>query len=228
MSRRTQFLVAMSFFCTIVLGGSEAPLQADQCYGCSRGFIPYNNFRRVFGNDLDLECPDEPWSTGYWGNWGVDSNMGSRNDTTQFNGWKSKNSQRQWNSCTELSETEYPPPNSSYYNDNNYTTQKGYQDDWRSYGNLFLGWGYFDCSVYDEYVWTVTGNYLDLYELDEMTADDFADVLHPGNIDVPIDCVDNNCTGQSSDIGPVTGDLDRTSAKVRTTFYADEEPNECP
>ena len=154
--------------------------------------------------------------------------MGSRNDTTQWNGWKSKNNQRQWNSCTELTETQHPPPNCDYYNSpaGTCTSQAGYQDDWRSYGHLSLGWGYFECDVYDQYVWTVTGNYLDLIELDEFT-DDFVDVLHPGNIDVLINCESNHCTGETI-TGTVTGDLDRAKGKIKMTFYADEEPDECP
>lgn len=82
-----------------------------------------NKDRFVWGL-LFQECGWEPepgcWNSPPFGNWGVDSNYGQRQDTNQFEGWKPKGAQYQWNSCTAY----YPPPNPDYYNWNNYTQQR--------------------------------------------------------------------------------------------------------
>ncbi len=45
-----------------------------------------------------------------WGNWGVSSNVGSRQDTDQFKGWRQPCSQRkvEWNSCSQRSRYRSP------------------------------------------------------------------------------------------------------------------------
>ena len=55
-------------------------------------------------NILRAEC--EWWHSRPHGNWGVDSNIGPRYDSFQFEGWYNTGEHLEWNSCTD----EYPPP----------------------------------------------------------------------------------------------------------------------
>jgi hypothetical protein len=89
---------------------------------CTLSVAGLNKDRFVWGL-LFQECGwEEPgcWHSPPFGNWGVDSNYGQRQDTNQFEGWKPLSSQWQWNSCTAY----YLPPNCDYYNWNNCTQQR--------------------------------------------------------------------------------------------------------
>lgn len=66
-------------------------------------FKSENRDRTVSGY-LDAECASVripvQWHDPPWGNWGVSSNYGSKENGDQFKGWEPKGRQRQWNSCT--------------------------------------------------------------------------------------------------------------------------------
>jgi len=72
--------------------------------------------------NTDRHCYGSVWAECMWwrapyGNWGVDSNVGSRYDDDQFQGWYPDDGWRQWNSCTDY---EWAPPDPScvsLYND---------------------------------------------------------------------------------------------------------------
>ena len=74
---------------------------AAQCVGCDRMLQVENVNRVVFGNII-AECPGGGGHSVPYGNWGVDSNFGSRYDGFQFPGWKASGGWRQWNSCTTV------------------------------------------------------------------------------------------------------------------------------
>jgi hypothetical protein len=83
-----------------------------------------NQERFVWG-PVNVECGWEPggcWHSAPWGNWGVTSNYGHKQDGTQFQGWKGTGWKKEWNSCTDG----YSPPNCTYYNWNNCTQQRSF------------------------------------------------------------------------------------------------------
>ncbi len=88
------------------------------------------NYNRKVAGVVTTECDDVrrpvQWHDPPWGNWGVDSNYGSRTDTDQFRGWEHKDgpsTKKQWNSCT-LGRSEYAPGNCDFYNANDCMTQE--------------------------------------------------------------------------------------------------------
>lgn len=89
---------------------------------CSVSIAGLNQNRTVYG-PVNAECGWEGacWHSPPWGNWGVTSNYGHKEDGAQFQGWHPGD--RQWNSCT----SEYPPPDYNYYNWNGYTQQRSFE-----------------------------------------------------------------------------------------------------
>lgn len=88
------------------------------------------NYKRTVAGAISTECDpvQRPvqWHDPPWGNWGVDSNYGTRTDKDQFRGWSHQDgptTKRQWNSCT-LGNPDFAAPNCDYYNDNDCWTQK--------------------------------------------------------------------------------------------------------
>lgn len=82
---------------------------------CEVGILLENGFRHVW--NVNAECPPS-WHSLPFGNWGVDSNFGSRVDGCQFPGWRhcdGPSCKLQWNSCTK----DHRPSDSracNYYN----------------------------------------------------------------------------------------------------------------
>jgi len=94
-------------------------LPAQTCWLSVAGL---NQNRFVWG-PVNVECGWEEygcWHSPPFGNWGVTSNYGQKQDSAQFQGWKPKDSKMQWNSCT----SGYPPPSCDYYNWNACTQQR--------------------------------------------------------------------------------------------------------
>lgn len=77
-----------------------------------------NTWRKAMG-PLDTEC-GPPVHSPPWGNWGVTSNFGHKEDGNQFEGWYWTDNKNQWSNCTFH---EYAPPNCTYYNWNTCTQQ---------------------------------------------------------------------------------------------------------
>lgn len=92
---------------------------------CVIAFTGQNRQRTVSGY-LDAEC--EPvsipvqWHDPPWGNWGVSSHYGNKENTDQFKRWNRQDRKFQWNTCTAYAE--YRPPNSAYYNSSDHRSQK--------------------------------------------------------------------------------------------------------
>ena len=129
-----------------------------------------NRVRRVFGTEIAAECPGDSVVHGApFGNWGVDSNAGTRQNGFQFAGWHSECSLgflhcdlKQWNSCTR----DYPAPNPAYYNHENYYTQRADPDSIETYaGYTYQGLPNRTCGSFGG-VMSVRGNYMNLVELD--------------------------------------------------------------
>jgi hypothetical protein len=78
----------------------SVPAQTSQTCELRKSF--FNRNRYVFGS-VNAECSgDFMWCPPFshsvpWGNWGVDSNVGSRRNSDQFAGWRDFGS-LQWNS----------------------------------------------------------------------------------------------------------------------------------
>src|SRR5690348_14120484 len=99
-------LLLLALVCLAVPSYADDP-------ACWLSFAMFNRNRHIVGG-VNAECSGgcvlrdtEPW-----GNWGVDSNFGARDNTTQFKGWKSgssvdpcgeniSDSAPEWNSCTD-------------------------------------------------------------------------------------------------------------------------------
>ncbi len=75
---------------------------ATEAFAQSRCIINVNlvNHNRYVYQSTE-EC-GQFWHTSPWGNWGVNSNVGTRRDTDQFKGWHQPCTQTkvEWNSCT--------------------------------------------------------------------------------------------------------------------------------
>lgn len=85
--------------------------QSGRCY---LGAHFYNKDRYIArGAVITAECPPSIHSAPF-GNWGVRSRHGGARNTDQFNGWKSRGSQYQWNSCT--THPDYDAPDIYDYN----------------------------------------------------------------------------------------------------------------
>ena len=52
---------------------------------CTFSVAGLNDWRKVMG-PVNVECGGFLQRSAPWGNWGVNSNFGTRNDTTQFQG----------------------------------------------------------------------------------------------------------------------------------------------
>jgi len=168
--------------------------------------LTFHNARRRVKGHLDQECdsplPDRLEHSHPWGNWGVNSNYGSRRDSFQYAGWKTPSGSRwkEWNSCTE---GRYRPGSALYYNDNNYTTQKANPDNTRTYAtHTWRGPRGRSCDAYYGNTAYYRTQYMSLYELDAggfpFGGDDFVTTLRFGNISIPIRCSsDWTCTGTS-------------------------------
>ncbi len=154
----------------------------------------FNKERDVWG-PVHTECGAGLHSAPF-GNWGVSSNFGTKQDSHQFNGWcrysyvcdnfsncktECQDPWYQWNSCTDIAQ--YSPPNCTLYNAGSCTTQTTVT------GTNYYGGYYMDLSTDCPYDWDGDGqcdeggcmditslsfgtNYMSIYELDWPDADD--------------------------------------------------------
>jgi len=100
----------------------------DELSFCEIVIKPYNR-RRKIGEDgaVNAECGwpwDPPWHSKPYGNWGVTSPYGPREDKKQFKGWKWEDGpswKLQWNSCTTyLSKYKTSTGKNDFYYPNSY------------------------------------------------------------------------------------------------------------
>ena len=169
-----------TFFCLIGSGWLHA--QLPMYATCSVVVRMANKDRRVLAPNLGVnimaECPGSIHSAPF-GNWGVSSNVGTKKDGNQFQGWKLLDGKMQWNSCTSA----FPPVNCSYYNYEGCTKQKT-STGIRSHGTVTydyqLGCPSLDpfqqgprgCEAIDGQTVGFGNNFMTLYELDPWDDDE--------------------------------------------------------
>lgn len=176
---------------------------------CTADLAFYNEARRAHGQ-INVECG---WfHSAPFGNWGVDSSHGSRDDEDQFSGWKYLDRKRQWNSCTSRNDpSEFQPgavipaqwadPDYQYvYATARYESPRGYSCESWLPGRVF----------------TIAADYMKVYELDPggpfWGGDDWVATLLYGPINIPLTCTGPwNCTGRSQTQHPYSGDAKVTA-----------------
>ena len=124
----------------------------------------WRNTDRYVQGPVYAECYGDPincWPfaghTVPWGNWGVNSNAGNKNDTHQFWGHEDIDGNYQWNSCTEDAQ-------SSNQGAQRYAFYRG-QAAWVPCSEAGLGGT----------VWTFTNQYMEMWELDGCDEDEDRD-----------------------------------------------------
>jgi hypothetical protein len=200
-------------------GGWANGMCAGTVNRCGYAIVFFNGDRKIDG-DLDVECPgiigwihSPPWS-----NFGVESPYSSREDSDQFAGWHWKDDKYQWNACT--TESPYQPPNASYYNADDSTTQLSSTAHW--YGYMPVDIEGTCVSQLDEQVITVGSTYMDVWDLDENWADqDIGTITFPGvNILMSCNAEDDTCTGESDWITLSSAPQGSVTAKLKVGIYA--------
>jgi uncharacterized protein (TIGR03437 family) len=212
-----------------------SPLPAQVC---SLSVAGLNRSRSVAG-PIHAECPDIPVHSSPFGNWGVTSNYGRRQDAHQFDGWchdthtcDNKGECRnvcgdgwyEWNSCTD--HPLYSPPNPSLYNASGGTAQVSTTGvnvlgtltvnlpvrcpfDSKGDGKIDSG-GCADVASY-----TSTPNFMTLYELDPVCCDDLIQTLYFPTTTVPLACDAWGCAPAGSDwVAPSAYDSPASPAKA--------------
>ena len=176
---------------------------------CTADLAFHNEVRRTHGQ-INVECS---WPhTPPFGNWGVDSSHGSRDDEDQFSGWKPKGGHNQWNSCTRRN---YP---SEFQSGAVIPAQWADPDVPFVYATARIKGprGQTCESWLPGRVYTIAGEYMRVYELDKGWifggADDWVATLLYGTINIPLTCAGPwSCTGQSPTYRPYSGDAKITA-----------------
>lgn len=215
-----------------------AALPAMAQYGACRVELTMLNSTRHVVGEVNAECPPS-WHSVPFGNWGVESNFGSRGDSTQFTGWKWEDNKFQWNSCTR-DHIRDDNVSCNYYNHdhngNGRCEDQGSNGEY-GYGGLSVLLGV-NCPKDTNYdgrcdtggcreitTFTVTNQYLHLWELDNYDFDDYIGTLnvHSGCCTVSgITCNAYSCSGpRYSSMYPTSGYAPtslNTTANVRMRF----------
>ena len=180
-----------------------------------------NQNRRVMG-PVHAECPTSI-HTPPFGNWGVTSNFGSKQDSHQFQGWchdmqicdndgncriDCRDGWYEWNSCTDV--RLFQPPNCTLYNAENCTQQVS------TTGANVHGTRTIDVPVRcptdtsgdglsdqggcgDIATFSNGANFMSLYELDPATGDDLIQTLYFPERALPMACDIWGCAATSSE-----------------------------
>lgn len=161
----------------------------------------------VNGVHIAVECPGFTLHTAPWGNWGASSNVGTKQDGDQFQGWKCGD-KCQWNSCT----SSYPPPSCTYYNDVSCTKQKTTKGT-NDHGGFAVRQYVVGCprfyrdgtviggcqQVPAGTAATLSQNFMTLYELDWPDADDLVQSMYFPNLTAALGSCDPwSCTAGTS------------------------------
>ena len=176
---------------------------------CDTDVLFHNKERRVPG-PVNTECGSGPGHSAPWGNWGVDSNFGSRIDGFQFAGWRSHGSDPwlQWNSCTTQRPLDFPMGSTQWFNDPLpvWNKQKADPDIERFYERT--GWSSDPlglpepsqtCADLTPEVYTYSGLYMHTYELDPGCCDAITAYINYPDIDISMTCNGSDyCEGESA------------------------------
>jgi uncharacterized protein (TIGR03437 family) len=170
---------------------------------------------------VHAECPVSIHSPPF-GNWGVTSNFGSKQDGHQFQGWchdtnicdndrncriDCRDGWYEWNSCTDV--RQFQPPNCTLYNAEN-CTQQATTTGINVHGTRTVdvgvrcptdtsGDGISDqggCA--DVATFSNGANFMSLYELDPATGDDLIQTLYFPEIALPLACDIWGCAATGS------------------------------
>jgi uncharacterized protein (TIGR03437 family) len=197
--------------------------------------------RRVDG-PIHAECP-HPIHSAPFGNWGVTSNFGQKENGHQFQGWchetricdnkgncrtECRDGWYEWNSCTDIDE--FRAPNCTLYNDKDCTAQVS------TTGENTHGTRTVDVRVACPRASTPGGvsetggcaevrsfdmgnNFLSLYELDPVDGDDLVQTLYFPLIPLAMRCGVFGCVpGQTEWRGPIGFDSPASPGKVSAEF----------
>ena len=171
---------------------------------CTADLSFYNEVRRAHGQ-INVECPGI--HSYPFGNWGVDSAHGTREDGNQFSGWKPQNDgTHEWNSCTRVANSsdfqpgavipaQWADPDIPFV----YATARYKGPRGRTCESWLPG-----------RVFTIAGEYMKVYELDPLSlffgSDDWVATLLYGTINIPLTCTGPwYCTGRSQTYHPYSG-----------------------
>lgn len=213
----TAVAVALLLSLTTRLGNA----QPGTGFRCETYVTFENRDRRVFGTDIAAECADDYPHSPPFGNWGVDSNYGSRRNGFQFPGWHRECTAglycnlRQWNSCTR----DYPPPHPKHYNHNGFKSQIAAPDSTSGYAGLQYRGSLGETCASQGGVVSIYGNRMDLWELDGFPrpGDDLVAKLTYRSVSIPMTCDSEwDCEGSSAWLSPAGG-ATSVSADIRIT-----------
>jgi hypothetical protein len=166
--------------------------------------------------EMNVECS---WPhTPPWSNFGVESPYGSRQDSDQFAGWNvpSGDNELQWNACTDG----WPPPDSSFYNADSYTTQES--NGARLYA--YVAWsepGSCVQQIQGE-TFTVGSTWAEVWDLDSNWPDEYLSTLYFPETKILINSCDvqnDHCSGESALEYPTSGPSYFT-ARYKAGLYA--------
>ncbi|GAB4252407.1 MAG: hypothetical protein Kow00109_27980 [Acidobacteriota bacterium] len=169
---------------------------------CIIQFNLRNADRYIWGAPWNAECLGDFSHSHPFGNFGVSSNVGDERDSNQFPGWKYQaDGTFEWNACKK----DYPPPDCNRYNAEACTEQTTVAPSYGQYGNYGGGWMHFPvscpidwnydgvvdtggCLDLDDQPFTVSGNFMSVYELDPGAHHDFIRTTYHPNLSVTLHC----------------------------------------
>ena len=224
----------------IVMLAALAAFPADGQVGRRREYcevtLTAENQMRIVDGAVNTECGAGIHSAPF-GNWGVSSNYGNRNDRDQFRGWKwedGPSTKRQWNSCT-TSVQQYRAPNSRYYTyHNNFYDQQRHEPVMHGKRRIRRNYRVCSsrpgpgCSTLNNTVFTER-NYMTLYEMDRPDRDDYITKLTFPSTSVTLtNCDQQGCDGDTTQWSANTGSsrpLTGVSAEMRMVGTAEYRHN---
>lgn len=157
------------------------------------------------GGDLATCSGDTVEHSVPYGNWGVDSQIASRNDTDQFAGWKWEDGKRQWDSCTLAGDA----PQTSIHGMKRYAFHRGLVAE-EACSEVGL----------NGVVFTSQGNFMEIWELDWCDEDELVAKATYPNLNVVLSCSGDTCTGASAWANPTSVVPNIITAKIRLQMWA--------
>jgi hypothetical protein len=154
--------------------------------------------RYVHGNVV-TECPGGVHSAPF-GNWGVDSNHGWRNDLFQFAGWLWDDDKLQWNSCT--THEDYDPPDCGYYTLSPDACTTQYSPDPYVFANWWSGPLPWNCTDTYPPIYTMNNYWMNIRELDPGGTDQLVASVEFPSFNVALSGGIGYYFGWSDDIAP--------------------------
>ena len=187
---------------------------------CFVGGHLYNRDRKISkGGVIDAECYGSIHSPPF-GNWGMHSIFGAREDRHQFAGWKYKGKKWQWNSCTWHPDFDAPDP--EYYNQprqGDRVWQKSALGERRADSGWLMHSPRQTCRArWDNKVYTINDFETELYELDWPDDSEHTATLGYGNVRIRMKCTSKwKCEGRRGWMSPRS--VSPSNSKVSAQAY---------